>query len=156
MRPGVTLLVLTSLATAAFAAPLRPIPRFVSTRSNEANLRVGPGREYPPAWVFVRANIPVEVTAEFDNWRRIRDFDGTEGWFHKSMLKSERFGIIQPKEVLLLSSNSQDSTPVVRIEQGVAVKIQKCRGSWCKVKVKSHEGWLKRDTIWGVYEGEKI
>ena len=47
--------------------PLRARPkqatqrRFVSLRSDEVNVRVGPGVRYPVKWVFRQKAIPVEI-----------------------------------------------------------------------------------------------
>lgn len=133
-----------------------PVPRFVSTRASEANLRVGPGKQYPVAWTFVKPDIPVEVTAEFGNWRRVRDIDGTTGWFHKSMLKSQRIGVVLPDEAILRRTNHATSAGQIRLARGVFVKINKCRNEWCNVTVAKHKGWLLREELWGVYPEEKI
>ena len=72
------------------------IPRFASVRSNEANLRTGPGTRYPIEWVFKHQGLPVEIIAKDDEdmWRRVRDADGAEGWVHKSELSGKRTGVV--------------------------------------------------------------
>ena len=132
------------------------LPRFVSLKSNEINERVGPGPNYPVEWMYVKAGIPVEVTAEFDNWRKIRDKDGTEGWVHQSMLSSKRHGIIQGAETLIYSAEDTNSRPLVRLEPGVLVEILKCREDWCQVRVFEFKGWVQRSFIWGIYPKEVI
>ena len=66
------------------------LPRFVSLRASEVNMRTGPGTRYPIAWVYKQRNLPVEIVDEFDTWRRIRDWEGSEGWVHQSMLHGRR------------------------------------------------------------------
>ncbi len=156
MRFWIALLFICLFTDPGWAKTKRPIPRFVSTRSTESNLRVGPGSDYPVDWVFVKNNIPVEITAEFDTWRRVRDFEGTEGWFHQSMLKSQRYGVISDSVAIVHRSNSEGSSGVVKLTQGVIVKIKKCRNDWCYVTLDKFEGWLPGSQLWGVYPDEKV
>jgi SH3-like domain-containing protein len=132
------------------------LPRFVSLKSNEINERVGPGADYPVAWVYVRAGLPVEITAEFDNWRKIRDQEGTEGWVHQSMLSAKRHGIICGAETTLHTSPDEQSQPLVRLAPNVMVEIVKCRGNWCQIRVNTFKGWIQRQFLWGVYPHEEL
>ena len=59
-----------------------PLPRFVSLRADTVNLRTGPGNRYPIEYVYRRKGYPLEIVAEFDQWRQVRDWQGTEGWVH--------------------------------------------------------------------------
>lgn len=137
-------------------AEKNPLPRFVSLKSNEINQRVGPGPNYPVEWMYVKAGLPVEVTAEFDNWRKIRDKDGTEGWVHLGMLSSKRHGIIQDAEALIYAAEDIKSRPLVRLEPGVLVEILKCREDWCQIRVLGFKGWIQRSFLWGIYPREII
>jgi SH3-like domain-containing protein len=156
MRFWIAFLLICLLTDPSWAKTKRPVPRFVSIRSTESNLRVGPGSDYPVDWVFVKNNIPVEITAEFDTWRRVRDFEGTEGWFHQSMLKSQRYGVISEPMAILYRSNSETSSGVAKLSQGVIVKIKKCRNDWCYVTLDQFDGWLPSSQLWGVYPDEKV
>ena len=133
-----------------------PIPRFVSLRSNEVNLRTGPGTNYPVDWVFVRRGLPVEVIAEFDVWRKIRDWQGTVGWVHQSMLDGRRTALISGEERTLRRSPQDDAAAVARLAPGVIAEIANCDAGWCRIDVDGYDGWLKRDEFWGVYPEEKI
>lgn len=132
-----------------------PVPRFVSLRSDEINLRTGPGTNYPVDWVYVRRHMPVEIVAEFDTWRKIRDWEGTVGWVHQSLLDGERTGIVVGATRDMLSAPRADATrTVARLEPGVIVRLRECRPEWCFVQAEEFEGWLRRDAFWGVYPGE--
>lgn len=132
-----------------------PVPRFVSLRSNEVNLRTGPGTNYPVEWVYVRRHMPVEIVAEFDTWRKIRDWQGTVGWVHQSLLDGERTGIVVGTVRDMLSAPQADAArTVARLEPGVIVRLRECRPDWCFVRVEEFEGWLPRDAFWGLYPGE--
>lgn len=155
------------LATVAFAQDTEtsegdgkgsgaPIPRFASLRDHEANLRTGPGVRYPIAWKYTRKSMPVEIIAEFDTWRKVRDWQNTEGWVHRVMLSSRRTGVVTPKIESLHSDNRESSKTIAKMESGVIVNIDNCNGNWCKVKVESFKGYVKRASLWGVYEDEKI
>lgn len=133
-----------------------PVPRFVSLRSGEVNLRTGPGVRYPVEWVFVRRDIPVEITAEFDTWRRIRDWEGAEGWVHQSMLSGRR-AIVVTGALRALHKEPDALTPVIaRAEPGVIGWLQRCRDDWCEVDIEGYRGWLKRTDFWGAYPGEAV
>jgi SH3-like domain-containing protein len=133
-----------------------PIPRFVSLRSDEVNLRTGPRTTYPVEWVYVRRDLPVEVTAEFDAWRRIRDWQGTSGWVHQSMITGRRTVRIAGSERNLLREPDDSAPLVARLAPGVIGRLMKCNGSWCRIEVMSHRGWLKRNEFWGTYPNETI
>ncbi len=133
-----------------------PVPRFVTLRSSEANLRTGPGVSYPVEWVFVRKEMPVEITAEFDTWRRIRDWEGSEGWVHQSMLSGKRAVIVMSEQRTIRRDPTTDAGVVARVQPGVIGALTKCKGEWCQVDMKGYKGWLKRSDVWGVYSNEQF
>lgn len=131
-----------------------PVPRFVSLGTGEANVRTGPGRRYPIDWVFLRRGMPLEVIAEFDTWRRIRDWEGAEGWVHQSLLSGRRTVIVVGTERVLRADPATDATPVARVQPGVVGPVLTCEDLWCEVEFDPYHGWLPRDALWGVYEDE--
>ena len=134
-----------------------PIPRFVSLRTEPINLRTGPGLRYPVTWVYNRRRLPVEVIAEFDAWRRIRDPDGTEGWVRQNALIGRRTAMVLGATQALRRSNVNGSEAVANLEAGVIVNIQSCpAGPQCRVEVNGIVGWLNRDQIWGAYPNEVV
>lgn len=136
-----------------------PVPRFVSLRSGEVNLRAGPGSRYPIEWIFTRQGMPVEVVAEFDTWRRIRDWEGTEGWVHQSLLTGRRSMIVTGGIRDLLARPADDSAVVARAEPGVMGVIEACPAeepAWCRIDLSGYDGWMRRDWFWGVYREETV
>lgn len=134
-----------------------PIPRFVSLRTDPINMRAGPGIRYPVDWVYRRRHLPVEVVAEFDTWRKIRDPDGAEGWVHQSMLTGRRTAVVKGEVRRLSHNNAEDGEQIATLEAGVVVSVQRCpTGPYCRVEVNGLQGWLKRDEIWGVYPDEPV
>lgn len=133
-----------------------PVPRFVTLRSDEVNVRTGPGVRYPVEWVFVRKGMPVEITAEFDTWRRIRDIDGAQGWVHQSMLSGRRSLTVTGKMRTLRREASENAEAMAQVEPGVIGRIRKCHGPWCQVELQGYKGWLQRTEIWGVYPTEEV
>jgi SH3-like domain-containing protein len=133
-----------------------PVPRFVSLRSPHINVRVGPGKDYPIEWVYVRANLPVEIIAEFENWRKIKDIEGSEGWVHQSMLTGTRHAIIQKTQRSIADQPRNDGKILAHIEPDAMVKVLKCQGEWCRIQVESLKGWLHKEALWGVYSTETI
>lgn len=132
------------------------VPRFVSLRSDDVNVRTGPGLRYPIEWVFVRSGLPVEITAEFDTWRRIRDVDGTQGWVHKSTLSSRRTAVITHQTHALRRDPSATAEAIAQLEPGVIVRLRRCKGDWCEVDKDSYRGWLARDDFWGTEPNEAV
>jgi len=130
------------------------VPRFVSLRSGKVNLRTGPGKTYPINWVFLRRNMPVEITAEYDTWRRIRDVGGSSGWVHQSMLSGRRTAVIIEKARTMRREPRTDAAGVARAEPGVIVAVRKCLNDWCEIDADSYRGWLAVTEMWGVYRGE--
>jgi len=136
-----------------------PIPRFVSLRADAVNLRVGPGDQYPIAWVYHRVGLPVEVLREFDVWRLVVDADGTEGWMHEATLIDTRHFVIHGSSpVTLFGSPSEQADPAAQLMPGVIGLILRCDAGadWCRVRVDHIGGWLERSAFWGTFPGEAI
>ncbi|TAN79708.1 MAG: hypothetical protein EPN20_00285 [Magnetospirillum sp.] len=135
-----------------------PLPRFVSLRSDEVNLRTGPGQRYPIDWIYARKDLPVEVIAEFEAWRKIRDWQGTEGWVHQSMLSGRRMMVVIGGRRQLRGADGDSADTVAVVEPGVLGRLLQCprNRDYCRVEVGQVQGWFKRDEIWGVYKGEWI
>ena len=133
-----------------------PIPRFVSLRSVEVNLRAGPGTNYPVDWVFVRRGLPVEVIAEFDVWRKIRDWQGTVGWVHQSMLDGKRTARVTGADRELRTEPAESAGVVARLAPRVIGRLLECNPAWCRIDAAGYRGWLKRDEFWGTYPDEKV
>jgi SH3-like domain-containing protein len=135
-----------------------PLPRFASLRSDEVNVRTGPGTRYPVDWVFKRKGMPVEIVAEYENWRKIRDWQGASGWVHQSLLTGKRSFIIAAKPASLHKTPAAAAEVVAKLEPEVMGEIRSCSGDWCRVRVSSGgvSGWLERTAFWGVYKSEPI
>jgi SH3-like domain-containing protein len=134
-----------------------PIPRFVSLKSDRVNLREGPSKEHPTLWVFERAGLPVEITAEFEIWRKIRDSEGTEGWVLHSLLSGRRTALVAPwKKEPSMAFAKDRATPVARLAPGVVANLRLCDGNWCRVSGEGFDGYVKQENLWGVYPGERI
>ncbi len=131
-------------------------PHFASLRADKVFLRSGPSSDFPIQWVFVRRGLPVEILATFDIWRKIRDFDGTEGWVHQQMLTGRR-SVLVTGAVRDLRHDPDSATPVMaQLEPGVVAAISHCNPGWCEVKAGGYKGWIKRDEIWGLEPDEVI
>ena len=138
-----------------------PVPRFVSLKPARVNLRIGPGRDYPVSWLFMKSGLPVEIIQEYDNWRRIRDADGTEGWVYQSLLSGKRTAITAPwlkndkSKMITMRRDANDTAAVAAdIEPGVVGTVRQCTGQWCRMDVSGVRGWIRQSDLWGVYPGE--
>lgn len=135
------------------------IPRFVSLRSNHINARSGPGARYPIEWVYMQKSAPVEITAEFELWRKVKDWQGSESWIHKSMLSGKRYAkIITPGENNIYSKPDFQSKVIAKAEDEVIGEISKCPSgmNFCLLKFSSIEGWVPKTNFFGVYPNEVI
>lgn len=137
-----------------------PLPRFVSLKSDRVNVRIGPSRDYDIAWTFVKAGLPVEITQEFENWRRIRDWEGNEGWVFHSLLSSRRTALVTPWEddarIPLRSRSKSDAALVAELQTNVLAIVSECAGGWCRVRGEDYEGWVDQTRLFGVYPDELI
>lgn len=133
------------------------IPRFVSLKSNNINLRIGSSTNYPIILKYTKANLPIEIIDEFDVWRKTKDMYGNEGWILGSLLKGDRFAIIRNKDKILSELYSKPNGKIVgKIGNANIVKILNCLEEWCKIKYLQNKAWIKKDNIWGVYKDEEI
>ncbi len=137
------------------------VPRFVSLKSNRVNVRKGPSTEHAVAWVFSRAGLPVEIVAEFEHWRQIRDSEGSEGWVFHALLSGRRTALVmpwskEPQSIPLHSRASSGSKSVAQLEPGVLGSVHECDGDWCHFTVGDYTGWIQQERLWGVYRGEEL
>ncbi|HEY9537339.1 MAG TPA: SH3 domain-containing protein [Kiloniellaceae bacterium] len=133
-----------------------PLPRFVTLRADEVNLRTGPGTRYPIDWVYQRRGMPVEIIDEFDTWRRIRDWQGTEGWVHQSMVQGQRGILVTGRRHTLARRPEPGAPGVALVDAGVVGVLERCQGEWCEVTAGGFTGWLQREAFYGLYPGEKV
>jgi SH3-like domain-containing protein len=137
-----------------------PVPRFVSLKSDRVNARSGPNKDQDVRWVYTHIGMPVEVTAEFENWRRIRDWEGAEGWVYHSLLSGKRTAVVVPKSkdelVPLYESADLESSVSARLQSGVLGTIKSCNGNWCQFSGKGFDGYVRQERLWGAYPNEKV
>jgi SH3-like domain-containing protein len=137
-----------------------PIPRYVSLKSDHVNVRAGPTKDNDVAWVYTRSGLPVEITAEYENWRRVRDSEGAEGWVYHSLLSGRRTAVITMKNKDDLASLYDKADPAssvaAKLQAGVVAQIKRCSSGWCRVIGNGFDGWIQQERLWGVYADEKV
>ncbi len=147
-------------ASATGSASGLPVPRYVSLKSDRVNVRSGPTKDHDVAWVFTRSGLPVEITAEFENWRRIRDSEGAEGWVYHSLLSGRRTAVVTARDkdqlIPVLDNPKAASEVTAKLEAGVVTQVRRCDGKWCRVNGRNFEGWVPQERLWGVYPNEKV
>lgn len=145
-----------------------PIPRFVVLKSSDTNLRKGPNVKFPIVWSYKRKGYPMQLVAEFENWRKLRDYDGAEGWIHENLITGARNVMFtanhyKTKKSMYLERNSElilfrypdeNSYPMARIQLGAIGKLRKCQKEWCNIRVENTTGWALKSNLWGVLEKE--
>lgn len=146
-----------------------PLPRYASLKTDRVNLREGPSKDHRTLWVFRRAGLPVEIIAEYETWRRIRDSEGTEGWVLHSLLSGRRTAVVTaqtgdkaPPTVPLLARADAGSGEEAKLEAGVIGSVKSCSGSWCRIVValpqtrSDVDGYIRQERLWGVYPNESV
>lgn len=135
-----------------------PIPRFVSLRAEEVNLRAGPGMQYPIEWVYRRPDLPVEVIDEFDNWRKLRDWEGTEGWVHSSMIQAKRTAQVLATADggarTLRRAPAAEAPAVATLQPEALGVLIGCDAGWCQLSFGGFEGWLQHEEFFGIHPNE--
>lgn len=145
----------------ASAAPLmaasdRPVPYWASITAGDALLRTGPGRTYPATWRYRRADLPVLVLQVHESWRRVRDFEGAEGWMASVLLSAERTALVIGGIQVLHGAPSTASRVIWRVSPGVVGKIRHCSDGWCEFSIAGKAGYIQTTGLWGVGAREII
>ena len=133
------------------------IPRYVSLKSDDTNIRVGPSKNYPIEIKYIVKNYPLKVLEEYEDWRKVQDFKNNIGWIHKSLISGTRTGIVlsnDSKNIKLL--NTLDGNVIGEIGKGNIVFLEKCKIYWCLISSGNFKGWVDKKYIWGVKEKEII
>lgn len=162
-KAPLVLIVLLSAAAASFAQEAResasglPVPRFVSLKTAPVNMRSGPGQDHEVRWVYVRKGLPLEVIAEYDVWRRVRDAFGATGWIHQQMLDGRRMAMIVGEgNAALREAPRSDAGIVAYGAPGLVGRIEECGEAFCRIEAKGYAGWIERSRIFGVLADETI
>jgi len=162
---GALTILLLALAPAAMAqqagtASGLPVPRYVSLKTDRVNLREGPSKDHATIWVFQRAGLPVEITAEFETWRKVRDSEGAEGWVLHSLLSGRRTGVVAPgkkgESFKIFAKANGAADLAATLQSGVISNIRACDGAWCLIEGEGYKGYIQQSNLWGVYPNEKI
>lgn len=130
------------------------VPRFLSLKKDKAYMRVGPGKEYPIAWVYQKKGLPLKVIAEYEVWRKVIDHEGITGWMHAKLLTGRRTALVTERVTKVYKSIEDNSKIVGYAERNVLMELQYCKPQHCKVAHPELKGWIKRDAFWGLLENE--
>lgn len=130
------------------------VPRYVSLKYNEINVRVGPGKRYPIRFVYKREHLPVQIIEEFAHWRKIIDFEGSTGWVHKGAIDGKRTAIIMDKMQNLYAKPDATSTNLMRAGKLVIGTLHACEPDWCQIEIQGRKGWIRKSDIWGASREE--
>lgn len=138
----------------AAGAPGGAARRMVSLDSSEVNVRTGPGIRFPVKWVFKRRFMPLEVLAEYETWRKIRDWEGAEGWVHRAMLSARPTVLVIKPEVTMRRAPEETAPAVARLADGMVGRLIGCgEQGWCRIDAAGYEGWVRREGLWGALSG---
>lgn len=140
----------------AIGASGLPLPRYMSLKSDDVNMRRGPGRDYPIKWKYQRRHLPVQIVAEYGQWRQIQDHEGSEGWVYAPLLSGTRHVLFRDaaNAIALRSRPEASARMLALVQPGVIASLEECEGEWCEVEVNGQDGWVGRDQLWGLYEFE--
>ena len=133
------------------------LSRFVSTKSDESNLRIGANTDYPIQLTYKVKNFPLKIIDEYGIWRKVIDIDDNQGWMHKSLLQIKRYGIIKTahnKEAQIY--NKPEGVAIGKIGNRNIIKINKCFNLWCHISFNQYKGWINKINIWGVHKNKNF
>lgn len=131
-----------------------PIPRFVSMKASEANLRRGPSLTHRIDWVFRHRGYPLEVIAEYGHWRRVKDVDGAIGWIHYSLISGVRTVIVTVERATLYTRADESTRVAAYAERNAILRILECNATWCRAGADGLKGWVRKSDVWGVKPSE--
>ena len=161
MKTGLGFVITIMLFCSTFAAaqdhgPVTnlPLPRFVSMKASEANIRRGPSLTHRIDWVYKQKDIPLQIIAEHGHWRRVRDRDGAGGWIHYSMLSGARTVLVERDMLALRKTPTPEGQPEAHLELGVVARVEECSLGWCRLSVGGYKGWAEKVFVWGVGTNE--
>lgn len=155
-------LIVTALACFAAATPDvaraqdREPPYWASVSAGQARMRTGPGRNFPISWLYQRAGLPVRVVEIYQNWRKVEDPDGIQGWMLVNLLSSDRTAMIVGDVRPLRESPSSGARIRFRAEPGVVGRISNCRRGWCEFDVRGRSGFVETSHLYGVGDDEEV
>ena len=124
---------------------------YLTLRSDTVNLRQGPSFEYPIKLFYKKKFLPVLVQEKFENFRKIRDHENNTGWIHISQLSKKKAAIVIDDKAYIFSSDTIYSKPLAISKNGKLLLIKKCKKDWCKISSKNIKGWIKKESLWGLY-----
>ena len=124
---------------------------FLTLRYNTVNLRQGPSRDYPVKIFYKKQFLPVMIQDQSDNYRKIRDHENNTGWIHISQLSKKKAAIVTNDSQIMFSRPTIYSKPIVILKKGRLAKIIKCKNNWCKSKTNNYKGWIKKESLWGLF-----
>ncbi|MFG6559752.1 SH3 domain-containing protein [Sulfitobacter sp. 1A15299] len=127
-----------------------PLPRFVSMKASEGNVRRGPSLSHRIDWVYKRRDLPLRITAEHGHWRRVEDRDGMGGWVHYSLLSGTRTVLVEQDMLQLRINPDPKAAVVARLELGVVARLGECTLEWCELRSGGFTGWAPKVRLWGV------
>jgi SH3-like domain-containing protein len=157
---GLFLMPFESRAQTADTSTGLPVPRFASLKTEKVNVRGGPSRGHEVTFIFTRSGLPVEITAEAENWRRIRDAEGSEGWVFHSLLSGRRTVLVAPSQKSetfpLYDRAARESRIVAQLQANVLASARNCDGKWCRISGAGFDGYVEQQRLWGVYPNETI
>lgn len=134
----------------------KPVPYWVSISASKARIRTGPAITYPATWEYVRPDLPLKVLQVRDDWRRIEDPDGTQGWMKANLLSEQRTALVIGEIRPLRTGPDRAAKIAWRVEPGVVGKIAHCSGGWCELDVRGRAGYIEVAHLWGVSPGETV
>lgn len=133
----------------ASAQSTRKLPYWASITEPEARMRVGPSLDYPANWVYQRKGLPVKVVQVLNNWRKVEDSTGTQGWMHVRLLGDAPTAIVISQIAEMREKPDEASAVRYRAESGVVGRVSDCSASWCAFDVQGQKGFVRAGSLWG-------
>ena len=131
-----------------------PVPRYVSLKYAVVNARAGPGDDYPLKWVYHAKNLPLQVVAETEDWRRVCDSQGSLSWIHRRTASDTHRTVLRAdaQDLPLYARPSSTAAQTAELRAHAIADLKTCKGDWCKLAVGHVQGWAPADQVWGAQD----
>lgn len=120
----------------------------MTTKFNEVNVRNGPGLNHLKIYKILKKGYPLLVIEVFENWKRVVDINGINGWVANSQLSEKPYAIVEVIEDYLYKFPLEKSKKTALVKKNFVFEKERCNQKWCLVKNDNIKGWIKKSSLW--------
>jgi len=120
----------------------------LTVAADVANIRSGPGTKYDILWKVGKYH-PLNIIEKSGPWYHFRDFEGDEGWVHKSLIRKIPATITNKDKCNVRSGPGTGFDVLFAVEKGIPFKVLKRKGNWIHIEhADGDKGWVHKSLVW--------